>query len=177
MAIKEVLRSELIPKDKPCFAFLDPNSTELDWTTVEALARYKAPADPPSSCKVELWILFNTHQAFARLIDRKHQPDYATSPRAAVMDRIMGNRDAWWDLYLDGASINRYPARYATRLVDDLGYGFAHPQLICDPATGAPQYFMIHASDHRAAWDFMRWAKTQSAYFDNTRPLPGMEDF
>ena len=30
-----------IPRDKPCFAFLDPNSTQLKWSTVQTLARYK----------------------------------------------------------------------------------------------------------------------------------------
>lgn len=39
----------------------------------------------------------------------------------------------------------------------------------------SPQYFMIHASDHTAAWDFMRWAKTTSCYYDNSgaAPRPG----
>lgn len=173
--VVELLASGKIPKDKPCFAFLDPNSTELPWSTVELLARYKEPVSPPSVCKVELWILFNSHQAFQRLIDRQGEDDYERSGRAKAFDKIMGGRDAWWDLFKQGAHVNAYARRYADRLVRDLGYGFAHPQIIRDPGTGADQYFMIHASDHKAAFDFMRWAKRTSNYFDNTIPLPGLD--
>ncbi len=172
--IVRLLDEGLVLRDKPCFAFLDPNSTELAWSTVERLAGYKEPVAPPGTCKVELWILFNTHQAFGRLVDRQSSPTYELSGRAKALDRVMGSRDAWWQLYKDGAHINAFARRYADRLRDELGYGFAHPQLISDPTTGAPQYFMIHASDHPAAFDFMRWAKTQSCYFDNTEHLPGM---
>lgn len=173
VALLELLGTGRIPKDKPCFAFLDPNSTELPWTTVERLARYKEPVNPPKTCKVELWILFNSHQAFQRLIDRQGESDYTNSARARTFDKIMGGRDAWWDLFESGAHINAYARRYADRLMSELGYGFAHPQIIRDPGTGADQYFMIHASDHKAAFDFMRWAKKTSNYFDNTIPLPG----
>jgi three-Cys-motif partner protein len=172
--IVDLLASGKIPKEKPCFAFLDPNSTELPWTTVELLANYKE-FRPPKDCKVELWILFNSHQAFQRLIDRQGIDDYEHSGRAKTFDKNMGCRYAWWDLFEAGAHINAYASRYADRLMDDLGYGFAHAQIIRDPGTGADQYFMIHASDHKAAFDFMRWAKKTSNYFDNTIPLPGLE--
>lgn len=170
--VERVLREGAIPRDKPCFAFLDPNSTELAWSTVELLAHFKEPVEPPKLCKIELWILFNSHQAFARLIDRQGDPDYAESGRATALDRVMGGREAWWPLFESGAHINAYARRYADRLIDDLGYAFADPQLIRDPKTGQPQYFMIHAGDHPAAQDFMRWAKKSSMYFDNTPPLP-----
>lgn len=173
--VARVLAEDRIPRDKPCFAFLDPNSTELLWDTVELLARYKEPVSPPTTCKIELWILFNTHQAFARLIDRKGVSDYATSGRAAALDRVMGGRDVWWPLFERQAHINAYARCYAERLTDDLGYGFAHPQIIRDPGTGRPQYFMIHASDHPAAHDFMRWAKKESMYFDDPPRLPGFD--
>jgi three-Cys-motif partner protein len=173
--IVELVQSGQIPKDRPCFAFLDPDSTQLAWDSVALLARYKEPVTPPKHCKVELWILFNSHQALGRLIDRRGDPDYQRSARATTMDRVMGSRAAWWDLFQQGAHINAYAHRYAGRLVEDLGYGFAHAQLIRDPDSAAPQYFMIHASDHEAAWSFMRWAKQQSNAFDNTRPLPGLE--
>ena len=171
--IVEILKAEQIPKDKPCFAFLDPDSTQLAWDTVELLARYKEPVAPPGRCKIEMWILFNTHQAIGRLIDRQGEVDYAASARAKTMDRVMGGRDAWWPLYEQGLHINAYARHYAERLVTSLGYGFAHAQLIRDPDSSAPQYFMIHASDHVAAWSFMRWAKQQSNAFDNTMTLPG----
>ncbi len=79
-----------IRRDRPCFAFLDPNSTELSWDTVELLAKFKEPVSPPKTCKTELWILFNSYHALARLIDRRGAPGYAESGRAAVLDRVMG---------------------------------------------------------------------------------------
>lgn len=173
--IADLLDREVIPRAKPCFAFLDPNSTQLDWATVERLARFKEPASPPKTCKIELWVLFNSHQAFGRLVDRKGRPGYAASPEAATLDRVMGSREVWWPLFERGAHINAYARRYAERLREDLGYGFAVPQLIKDPATGRPQYFMIHASDHPAAFTFMRWAKKTSCCFDNTESFPGFE--
>jgi hypothetical protein len=84
----------------------------------------------------------------------------------------MGGREVWWPLFEQAASINAYARRYAERIAGELGYAFVHPQLIKDPKTGQPQYFMIHASDHPAAQTFMRWAKEKSMYFDNTPPLP-----
>jgi three-Cys-motif partner protein len=173
--ILDLLDREVIPKDRPCFAFLDPDSTQLPWSTVERLARYKEPVDPPTTCKTEQWILFNTHQALGRLVDRQGAVGYEQSGRAATLDVVMGGREVWWPLYEQGAHINQYARRYADRLRDVLGYQFAHAQIIKDPATGSPQYFMIHASDHAAAFDFMRWAKKESCYFDNTEQFPGFD--
>ncbi|MHB8467665.1 MAG: three-Cys-motif partner protein TcmP [Acidimicrobiales bacterium] len=173
-AIVSVLAERQITTDRPCFAFLDPDSTQLDWETVALLAGYKEPVAPPTRCKVELWILFNSHQALGRLVDRQGDADYADSPRACALDRVMGGREAWWDLCEQRAHINVFARRYAERLQSELGYGFAHAQLITDPDSTRPQYFMIHASDHPAAWDLMRWAKQQSNAFDNTIELPGM---
>ncbi len=161
--IPEDLEAGLVPKDKPCFAFLDPNSTQLSWDTVVALAHYKAGGAPPRECKVELWILFNTHQALMRLMPRNPGPDYPTSPQAATLDRVMGAREAWWDLYQAEAGAGLYAGRYAQRLEQELGYGAARTQRILDPHTKAPQYYMIHASDHLAAHKFMYWAENATA--------------
>ncbi len=173
--VARVLSEGRIPRDKPCFAFLDPNSTELLWETVELLARFKEPVNPPKVCKAELWILFNSYQALVRLLDRQGKPGYETSPRAAALDRVMGERDVWWPLHERGAGIDAYAQAYAERLGRDLGYAFAHPQLIKNPSTGQPQYHMIHASDHPAAFQFMRWAKMASRHFDNTESFPDFD--
>lgn len=174
--IVTIIENGEIPIDKPCFAFLDPNSTQLPWSTVERLATFKLPAySPPEICKTELWILFNSHQAFARLRHPNEPIDvYMASGAAAALDRIMGGRDAWWDLFEAHLPIGAYAQRYADRLQDVLGYGFSHMQLINDPKTGAPQYYMIHASDHEAAADFMRWSKkTSDPKFTSKVHLPG----
>jgi three-Cys-motif partner protein len=163
------LESGVIPKDKPCFAFLDPNSTELDWTTVARLAAYKADCEPPKTCKIELWILLNTYQVLMRLLPLDGKPN------TKVMNRWLGDEAGWKDLYESGASPGQYALRYTQRLMSDFGYGLAVPLLIRDPKTQKPQYHMIHASDHKAAHEFMRWAGTNAGLDDNTpQPLPGV---
>jgi three-Cys-motif partner protein len=153
------LEQELIPKAKPTFAFLDPNSTQLDWSTVEALARYK---DGPGLYKVEMVILFNTDQALVRLVRREQSSDYATSADARTMDRVMGGRDAWWDLNDKNFSAMRLMGRYVERL-RSLGYLDVRAIPILDPATKVRQYFLVHASDHPAAAGLMEWSERAAA--------------
>lgn len=157
VALPEDLDASLIPRSKPCFALLDPNATELAWSTVVRLANYKLPASPPVQCRIELWILFNTHHALMRMLPTKpgREPSFTT------LDRWFGDRDAWWDLYLADEPAAMYAQRYAERL-QGLGYGAAVPRLISDPKTNRAQYYMIHASDHPAAHDFMTWASRRA---------------
>lgn len=167
MVIRRLLQEEAIDRDRPCFALLDPDSTELDWSTVEQLARYKPYIPPapesrtPAGCKVEMWILVSTHHALVRLMpaDRtKHR----APPHAHVLDRVMGGREAWWDLWADGwGGPDRMAIRYAERLQKVLGYKSAHAQKVHDPDTNRPQYYMVHASDHPNAHSLMRSAKRE----------------
>jgi three-Cys-motif partner protein len=169
-----LLESGVVPLDRPCFAFLDPNATELGWETVARLAGYKtliAGSDPLLQCKVELWVLVNTHQALWRLLP-KDPTRYQVPPHPEILDWVMGGRDAWWDLWgAPHGGPSGLAIRYADRLRDVLGYRWAVPQLIKDPATGQPAYFMIHASDHPAAHTFMRSARRFKLRDDH---LPGM---
>ncbi len=173
--VNETLREDLlagvINKDKPCFAFLDPTSTQLSWSTVQALAAYKADCDPPRTCKVELWILFNTDQALMRLMPKTGHP-----PFVDVLNRWIGDEEGWRYLYEQGRTPTAFAARYAERLMTICGYGLARSLPIRDPVTKRRQYFMIHASDHPAAHDFMRWA-AKKAHPDESEPvaLPGFE--
>jgi three-Cys-motif partner protein len=160
--VRQHLAQELIPPDRPCFAFLDPNATDLDWSTVESLAAYKGAGNDGRVLKIELFVLFNSHQALMRLLPRSFEPSHGASPSAKTMDRVMGGRAAWWDLYERGASPGAFANRYAERLHTELGYGAALPHLILDPVSKRPQYYMIHAGDHEAAFSFMRWAERES---------------
>lgn len=144
-----------IPADRPCFALLDPNSTELHWDTVKRLAAYKAPARPPDQCKVEMWVLLNTHQVLMRLMPKKGDPNLD------ILDRWFGDRAAWWDLYERRCSPTLFALRYAELFVQ-LGYTHATPMLIRDPKTRKPVYFMIHASDHPAALSLMAWSSRRA---------------
>ena len=164
---------------RPCFALLDQESTQLHWDTIEQLAAWKSYSPPPNgkgrptSCKVELWILFNSHQVINRLWphDRVRYPQ---SFSADTLDRMLGGRSAWWDLWDDDRPSSALVHRFAKRLREDLGYVYAIPQIIKDPESGRPQYHMVHATDHPSAISFMRWAKRACSGFENVA-LPGLE--
>lgn len=176
-AIIELLEAGGIDKDRPCFAFLDPNSTELEWATVERLARYKPYEAPPPGeqlrrCKVELWILVNTHHALGRLMP-SDRTSHRVPPHAHVLDSVMGGREAWWDLWLRSwGGPDLLASRYAERLQTELGYRWAHAQRVHDPDTNRVQYYMVHASDHPNAHTLMRSAKKEK--FVDPPQLAGM---
>jgi len=171
VGITDLLASAQVPTDVPIFAFLDQESTQLAWSTVEALARCKEPVDPPERCRTELFILFNTDQVVARLRSRRTRE--SGSGEAAALDRIMGGRDAWQDLLDSGASPGEYALRYARR-IEALGYRHVWPQPVFDPANRQRQYHMIFASDHDAAARFMKWAKKASHAFRD-QSFPGWD--
>ncbi len=176
--ISELLGSNELDRDKPCFALLDQESTQLDWSTIQKLAHWKTYEPPPidsgrpKKCKVELWILFNSHQAMSRLWphDRDRFPE-SFSPQ--TLDRVFGSREAWWELWEGRKSFRKLIERFTEQL-RCLGYQYVLPQLIKDPITSRPQYHMIHATDHPSAVSFMRWAKRSTDGFENQQ-FPGME--
>ena len=176
--IPKLLNGGLLAEARPCFAFLDQESTQLDWRTIEILADWKTYEPPsaesgrPKTCKVELWILFNSYQAIYRLwpTDRSRFPE-SFSPQ--TLDRILGGREAWWDLWEGKHPASVLLQRFAERLYG-LGYQYVVPQLIRDPADGRPHYHMIHATDHPSAISFMRWAKRSTDGFENVH-LPGFD--
>lgn len=152
-----------IDANRPLFVCLDQNSTELLWTTVERLATFKQLDVDTNRCKAELWILFNQHQVIQRLWPHTPRLERRSNPYSAALDRVFGTRDAWIDLWESNATPINLMRRYCERLRVVLGYQYVLPQEITDPLTGRPQYFMVHATDHEAAVDFMRWAKTRYA--------------
>jgi three-Cys-motif partner protein len=157
--VPELLGSERIDRERPCFALLDQDSTQLDWSTLETLAGFKTFDATTSRCKVELWILFNTHQVIQRLwpSDRQQPNRFKRT-----LDRVMGSRAAWQDLYVGSGTAKDLMERYAHRLESELGYLYVDHQAIRDHDSRRDQYHMIHASDHPAAVDFMVWARRAS---------------
>ena len=178
LKIPDLLKSNKIDPARPCFVFLDQESTQLDWTTIEVLAKWKKYEPPltekgrPKACKVELWILFNTYQAITRLWpnDRQKCPESFSSQ---TLDRIFGGRNVWWDLWEGDRSFTALIERYCDRLYE-IGYQYVLPQLVKDPRSGRPHYHMIHATDHPSAISFMRWAKRSRDGYENPQFL-GME--
>ncbi|MYJ75742.1 MAG: three-Cys-motif partner protein TcmP [Gammaproteobacteria bacterium] len=175
--IPELLASPELNATRPCFALLDQDSTQLNWRTIEKLARWKTYKPPttltgrPRECKVEMWILFNSHQAIYRLwpSDRNKYPE-TISP--VTLDRVFGTRKAWWDLWQSCQPASALVFRFI-ELLRGLGYQYVVPQLFNDPRTRRPQYHMIHATDHPSAISFMRWAKRSTDGYENQQ-IPGL---
>lgn len=177
-AIPDLIASGALDPEKPCFVLLDQESTQLSWTTIETLAAFKHYEPPPSlrgrpkQCKAELWILFNTQHAIARMWPRDRRR-HTLPPGAATLDRVFGGRDAWIDLWEQNQPSSFLRHRYGERL-RDLGYQYVLHQPINDPRTGTTQYHMIHATDHPSAVSFMRWAKSETSAGTDGVALPGI---
>lgn len=183
-AVIEQILDAWNPEFRRCFAFLDPNSTQLDFRTVRRLARHFTyecgpDNDPerPAQCKIELWILFNDKKALQRMwpADRiKHELPIG----AESLDRVFGGRESWLDVWDSNGTIPQLRARYAD-LLRDLGYFYVSETPIFDPDSGSVAYHMIHASDHPAAQRFMAWARRRLS-IDAGRgvqgQLPNMSD-
>jgi hypothetical protein len=73
-----------VPPRAPAFAFLDPEGSELEWPTVEAITAHKRGHSPN---KIEQLILFPVDMGFVRLAP--DHPDLVT--------RIYGH-DRWIDI-------------------------------------------------------------------------------
>jgi three-Cys-motif partner protein len=143
----------LIPRDAPAFAFLDPEGSELAWSTVEAVARHK----PEPHKKVEQLILLPTDMGFVRTLPLERD---ITEAAAAKIDAMYGH-DRWrwiYDARRSGrinaeAARTQYVELYAQGL-RDLGYVYVQERQITKEgaggAAGGPMYFLMHASDHEA---------------------------
>lgn len=138
-----------VPVKAPAFAFLDPEGSELSWSTVKAIADHKRAAGKP---KVEQLILLPVDMGFVRLM--KTKPDLVT--------RIYGH-DRWKAIHedrqagritADGAR-TKYVQLYADGL-RDLGYATVLDRQIARES-GNPMYFLIFATDHPTGQKIMDW--------------------
>ena len=131
-----------VPPRAPAFAFLDPEGSELEWPTVEAIANHKRGHGPN---KIEQLILFPTDTGFMRLTPG--HPDLVT--------RIFGNED--WREIDDRRQAGKLSADEArgeyVRLYADglrrLGYTTVLDRQITK-SNGQPMYFLIFTTDHDA---------------------------
>lgn len=139
----------LVPRRAPTFAFLDPEGSELEWPTVEAIAEHKRRHSPN---KIEQLILFPTDMGFVRLA-----PDHPE-----LVTRIYGH-DRWKEVY-EGRSAGKITAEQArsgyVRLYasgfTNLGYRTVLDRQITK-AKGTPMYFLIFATDNDAGEKIMDW--------------------
>jgi three-Cys-motif partner protein len=138
-----------VPPRAPAFAFLDPEGSELEWPTVEAIAAHKRGHSPN---KIEQLILFPVDMGFVRLA-----PDHPE-----LVTRIYGH-DRWMGIYerRRAEEITSEEARTEyVRLYADgftaLGYSTVLDRQITK-ANGSPMYFLIFATDHDAGEGIMDW--------------------
>lgn len=139
----------IIPRRAPAFAFLDPEGSELEWPTVEAIAEHKRGHSP---YKIEQLILFPTDMGFVRLAP--DHPDLVT--------RIYGH-DSWKDIYVrrESGQISAEEARseYVRMYAEGfkrLGYATVLDRQI-HKSNGQPMYFLIFATDNGAGERIMDW--------------------
>ena len=76
--------------------FLDPYATEVDWATIEAIAKTQ---------KIDCWILFPL-SALSRMMDKDHWPNETLSRH---LDRVFGGRENWRELYRPRAQLSMLP--------------------------------------------------------------------
>jgi len=134
-------------KDKEAtFALLDQRTFECEWRTVEALARYK----PKGEHKIELfYFLANSwlDRALAALKDEEKC-------------RAWWGRDDFGELRALGRT--ERVERLCRRFRNELGYASvdAWPIYEKEHNEGVVMYYMIHATDHPAAYGLMSRAYT-----------------
>lgn len=141
--VHELLASGLVGEKEATFCLLDQRTFECHWSTLEALAQYKA-----SGYKIELfYFLANSW------LDRA----LAGVKRDALVEQWWGRHD--WRRLRGVPGIDR--ARlFAERFRRELGYRWvvAWPIYERRRRAGHIMYFMLHATDHPAAPRLMRRA-------------------
>jgi three-Cys-motif partner protein len=138
----------------PAFAFLDQQSTEVQWPTIEALARHKRP----DKWKTEIWILCANGLLPRGLRLRNEDIDQSVAEKMTLM---FGT-----DIWVEALTANRTgllsPAQFRDeltnlmrwRLEHDLGYKATLDFQVTN--TGGSEIFnMIFATDHWAGEKIM----------------------
>lgn len=139
----------------PAFAFIDPDGPDVRWSTLEALAAFKANR----RFKVELWMLF-PEPMFVRLLRTDGgavEPEHAGRITAmfgskqwrAIYRARLGGRLAPPEARIEYVNLMRW------RLQTVLGYRWTHA-LEVHNEQGHPMYHLVFATDHPAGDRIMR---------------------
>jgi three-Cys-motif partner protein len=137
----------------PTFAFVDPNGPDVQWSTLEALARFKKP----TTTKTEIWLLC----AAGLFIRTLRVVGDVRDQDANKLTKMYGT-DQWKTIYsarlagaLDPAEAREeYVNLMRWRLENVLGYRWTHPLEIFNER-GHSIYHMIFATDHEAGHAIM----------------------
>lgn len=136
----------------PTFAFIDPRGLQVQWTTLETLARWRK-----GSHKTELWMLF-PEPALQRVLGLRGVRGQSS---ADALDGLFGCTD-WIAIHqlrqfdlLDPASTRaEFVNLVRWRLETGLGYRTTHA-LQFETTSRVPVYTMVFATDHTAGSDIM----------------------
>jgi three-Cys-motif partner protein len=139
-----------LPRNEPVFAFLDPEGSELSWSTIEKLARHK-----PRN-KIELFILFASDTGVIRFFPR----DPSRMVRQDRLDQMMPSPEGWRRIYarrsdLSGIDFRRLILEEYTTGLANLGYTYIPPPRLVRKPDRRPLYFMVFATDHEAGLNIM----------------------
>jgi three-Cys-motif partner protein len=139
-------------------AFLDPEGTELQWKTVEALAAHKVGHSPT---KIELLVLFPLQMCVLRLLNFKT----GKVPKGHVrkLEAMLGSESPWreiWQKRLLGEITTPDETRAAfldayCHQIKKLGYRHVLAREVM-ANSGRPLYYLVFASDHDAGKRIMR---------------------
>ncbi len=141
--VLDLLNSGEIKQNEATFCLLDQRTFECKWSTLKALAEYKAAGNN----KIELFYFLAVHwlkRALAGLKNTKELEDW------------WGRKD-WRDL--PSLSTERCKELVVERMKTELGYKSVKPWPIFRRRSGKTiMYYMIHATDHPQAPILMRRA-------------------
>jgi three-Cys-motif partner protein len=141
-----------IPRWAPCVCVLDPEGTEVAWSTIERLAAFRR-----GKYKIELLLLFDA-DGLVRVM-----PNLLDVHSLSAMNRVFGNRD-WVELLL-----RRHPGDLDTpqkvqfalvRMYRDQLLNLGYEKVIARPIkrdsrTGPVQYYLVFATDSAAGEKIM----------------------
>jgi len=150
VVVDDILK--ILPKTQPVLAFLDPEGSELDWATIEKIARHKQG----KPYKIEQFILFPSDTGIIRFFPR----DAAKLVYEDKLDRMLPSAAGWRALYKlrDQLTTAEFRRRLLNEYVSGLkALGYKHvpqPRLVCKP-DGRPLYFMVFATDNEVGLKIM----------------------
>lgn len=147
---------EHLERAAPTLCVLDPEGTELHFSTIEAASKFRT-----GPRKTELLILLPTHTGFIRMLSVDKPPEQWAIDR---MNALYGTQGFWERIYnerRDGSTTTdeattRYVKLFAWNLKEWLGYKTVLDREIrADAFRGALRYFLIFATDSNAGREIM----------------------
>lgn len=160
-----------VPPGAPCFCFLDPEATEVHWSTVAQVAHSPARTKRP-----EILINFPLEMAFQRLLTTDRPMDAASVEKA---DRFFPSRE-WNEVYqayrddvITASEANERYLNIYKKGLEGLGYkpDRIHSLPVKTPGQpggkGHPLYHLVFASDDPKGSQIMKYVLKRQNWLDH----------